>query len=154
MLRFAACLSFVALLTMPAFAATTTSQVAPADEYFGRQKISTLGLDNMIRDTETRENFNPEAASRLYGALANAEDALEDWAHKYPHDSWIPKRAYLLSHLFWRMHTPEASAAAGRCRYVLFHYFPKNRYASLAHHENEAAYAPPAGAAPAAAAAK
>ena len=148
-LRFAVCFAFVALLAAPAFAATTHTKpapanVAPADEYFGRQKISTLGIDNMIRDTETRENYNPELAPRLYGALANAEDALEDWVHKYPHDSWIPKRAYLLSHLFWRMHTPEASAAAQRCRSVLFVYFPKNRYASLAHKESEATYAPTA----------
>jgi len=162
--RLVVCLAFVALLAAPSLAATSTSgapskttpaksQVAPADEYFGHQKISALGIDNMIRDTTTRENYNPESAWRLYGSLAPAEDALEDWAHKYPHDSWIPKRAYLLSHLFWRMHTADANAAANRCRIVLFHYFPHNHYANLARHERAAQYAPQAAATPAAQAA-
>lgn len=158
LLRFAVCLTVAVILAGPAYGATKPStvahpkvaapQVAPADEYFGKQKISSLGIDNMIRDTETREGFDPALASRLYTSLQAAEDALQDWAHKYPQDSWIPKRAYLLSHLFWRMHTPEASAAAQRCRNVLFSYFPKNRYASLAKHESEATYAPVVAASP------
>ena len=139
LLRFALFLACMAIFGTAAFAG---QRVAPADEYFGRQKISPLGIDNMIRDTEARENFNPALSSRLYGSLATAEDALQDWARKYPQDGWIPKRAYLLSHLFWRMHTPEADAAAARCRNVLFRYFSKNRYASLARHENQATYAP------------
>jgi len=105
---------------------------APVDEYFGRQKISTLGIDNMIRDTDQRESSDPTMAARLYGGLMTAEDALEDWAVKYPHDSWIPKRAYEMSHLFWRMHSAEASAAADRCRNLLLTQFPTSRYAALA----------------------
>ncbi|MBV8172336.1 MAG: hypothetical protein JO219_10455 [Candidatus Eremiobacteraeota bacterium] len=116
--------------------------VAPADEYFGRQKLSTLGIDNMIRDTEQRENFDPTLASRLVGSLSTAEDALEDWAHKYPHDSWIPKRAYQMSHLFWRMHTPDANSLADRCRSILFNQFPKTKYAVLARVETQAMIAP------------
>lgn len=134
-------LAAVVASAMPAQAGTT-SRVAPADEYFGHQKISTLGIDNMIRDTDLREAYNPELASRLYATLMTAEEALEDWAAKYPHDSWIPKRAYLMSHLFWRMHTPEATAAAERCRNVIFRLFPSHRYAMLAKHESETLVAP------------
>jgi hypothetical protein len=108
---------------------------APADEYFGRQQISTLGIDNMIRDTDRRESSDPASAVRLYGGLVAAEDALEDWARKYPQDSWIPKRAYEISHLFWRMHSAEANAAADRCRDILFKQFPASRYAVLAQAE-------------------
>jgi hypothetical protein len=120
---------------------TTKAVVAPADEYFGRQKISTLGIDNMIHDTDMRESFDPQLASRLYSPLMAAEDALEDWSAKYPHDTWIPKRAYLLSHLFWRMHSMEATLAADRCRSLLFHSFPTSKYATLAHHETESTWA-------------
>jgi TolA-binding protein len=163
LLRFTVCLAFAAVFAAPAYGAskpTTVThpkvaavKVAPADEYFGRQKISSLGIDNMIRDTETREGFDPALASRLYNALQPAEEALQDWTRKYPQDSWIPKRAYLLSHLFWRMHTPEASAAAERCRSVLFKYFPKNRFAALAKSESETTYAPVVAASPTPAAA-
>lgn len=143
------CLPLVAALAAPVLASTTAAApqpaakaaVAPADEYFGRQKLSTLGIDNMIHDTDMRESFDPDLASRLYGPLMAAEDALEDWAAKYPHDTWIPKRAYLLSHLFWRMHSTEALAAADRCRTILFKYFPSNKYATLAHHETASTWA-------------
>ena len=146
-LRFASILACLAIAAVPAFAGPrVAAKIAPADEYFGHQKISPLGIDNMIRDTEMRENFNPALASRLYGSLATAEDALQDWARKYPQDGWIPKRAYLLSHLFWRMHSPEGDAAAERCRSVLFHYFSKNRFAALAHRESATTYAPVAAA--------
>ena len=137
LLRSAFCLAFVAVLAAPALAAP---KVAPADEYFGKMKISALGIDNMIRDTDVRESYDPNEASRLYGALMNAEDALLDWASKYPQDSWIPKRAYLLSHLFWRMNTPEATAAADKCRGVIFKYFPSNHYAVLAKSETASSY--------------
>jgi TolA-binding protein len=145
------CLPLLAALAGPALASTTAAApapapkaaVAPADEYFGRQKLSTLGIDNMIHDTDARESFDPELAARLYGPLMAAEDALEDWAKKYPHDTWIPKRAYLLSHLFWRMHSADADAAADRCRNLLFKSFPTNKYATLAHHETAATFAPP-----------
>ncbi|HME81805.1 MAG TPA: hypothetical protein VKF82_06985 [Candidatus Eremiobacteraceae bacterium] len=140
-LRFSFALCCAALFVLPALADQKMA-VAPADEYFGRQKISTLGIDNLIRDTEQRENFDPALASRLLGGLSAAEDALEDWAAKYPHDSWIPKRAYEMSHLFWRMHTSEANAMADRCRNVLFKQFPKTKYAVLAHVETPSMVAP------------
>ncbi len=140
-LRVAISLACATLFAAPALA-DPKLQVAPADEYFGRQKISTLGIDNMIRDTEARENFDPSLASRLLGPLSNAEDALEDWQSKYPHDSWIPKRAYLMSHLFWRMHTADADAMADRCRNLLFKQFPKSRYAVLAKVETPSMIAP------------
>lgn len=136
-LRIIPTLACAVALALPAFADQKTVN-APVDEYFGREKISTLGIDNLIRDTDQRESSDPTIAARLYGGLIAAEDALEDWAAKYPHDSWIPKRAYEMSHLFWRMHAPEAYAAADRCRNLLFKQFPESRYAVLAHVETPA----------------
>ncbi|MBV8082477.1 MAG: hypothetical protein JOY86_05775 [Candidatus Eremiobacteraeota bacterium] len=140
-IRFFISVACAAAFTLPALAGQNLA-VAPADEYFGRQKISTLGIDNMIRDTTARVDYDPTLASRLVGSLAAAEDALEDWAHKYPTDSWIPKRAYEMSHLFWRMHSSDANVLADRCRDILFRQFPRSRYAVLAHAESQAMIAP------------
>ena len=117
-------------------------KVAPADEYFGRMKMSILGITNSIRDTGVREGYDPQHASQYYNTLAMTENAVEDWAHKYPQDSWIPRRAYDLSHEFWRMHTPDANAEAQRCRTILFRQFPHNHYAVLAHRESASKVAP------------
>jgi hypothetical protein len=118
------------------------TMVAPADEYFGRMKMSILGITNSIRDTATREGFDPANASRYYGSLALTEDALEDWAHKYPQDSWIPRRAYDISHDFWLMHTPQADGLANRCRWLLFMQFPRDHWTTIARHESAAIVAP------------
>jgi hypothetical protein len=126
----------------PAVHTTPVSKVAPADEYFGRMKMSILGITNSIRDTGLREGFDPSNASRYFGGLAYTEEALEDWSHKYPQDSWIPKRAYDLSHEFWLMHTPDADAKADRCRTILFSKFPKNRWAVVARTETPSIVAP------------
>jgi hypothetical protein len=127
--------------------AAPAPKVAPADEYFGRMKMSILGITNSIHDNGLREGFDPPNAAKYYTSLALTEDALEDWAHKYPQDSWIPKRAYLLSHDFWLMHTPQADTEAQRCRNILFRQFSHNRYAVLAHKESAATFAPVAAAA-------
>jgi hypothetical protein len=117
-------------------------KVAPADEYFGRMKLSILGITNSIRDTATRESFDPAQSSQYYGSLALTEDALADWAHKYPQDSWIPRRAYDLSHDFWRMHTPDADKMANKCRWILISQFPHDRWAVIARTETEQKVAP------------
>ena len=117
-------------------------KVAPADEYFGRMKMSILGISNSIRDTGTREGFDPVGASRYYSSLAMTQDALQDWARKYPHDTWIPRRAYDMSHDFWRMHTSDGDAAANRCRALLFAQFPHDHWTSVARSESSASVAP------------
>src|SRR5215469_15187374 len=112
--------------TQSAHAAAQTHQVAappklaPVDEYFGKMKLSPLGINNTIHDTSMHLKYDPANAARYYTALEWAEDALHDWARKYPGDTWLPGRAYFMSHVFWQMHTPEGDAAAGRCRSLLF----------------------------------
>ena len=126
----------------PAHAKPAPIKVAPADEYFGRMKMSILGITNTIRDTRTREGFDPANAAKYYQTLAFAEDALQDWANKYPQDSWIPRRAYDMSHDFWLMHTPQGNVMAGRCRIILFRQFPHNHWAVIARSETAAKVAP------------
>lgn len=129
------------LLVAPASTAAK-SKVAPADEYFGRMKMSVLEITNHVRDSETRIANDPAHASSQYNMLSWTQDAVEDWARKYPADNWIPSREYRLSHLFWKMHTPEGNKAAERARKVLFKLFPKNHYAVVARKETAASVAP------------
>jgi TolA-binding protein len=122
--------------------AKPVSKVAPLDEYFGKMKLSPLGVNNTIHDTNLHVTYDKANAGHYYQALEWAEDALHDWARKYPQDSWLPGRAYYMSHVFWEMHTADASAAAERCRLLLFKQFPKSRWAAMAKHETQATVAP------------
>ncbi len=65
-------------------------KVAPADEYFGKLKMSILGIRNTIKDQSFKVDADPEKASGTLNAIALTEDAVHDWQHKYPCDSWIP----------------------------------------------------------------
>jgi hypothetical protein len=70
---------------------------APADEYFGRLKMSILGVRNTIADADARaDSVATDAAQNLCHKLTLAEDALRDWHAKYPDDTWIPKLGYAL----------------------------------------------------------
>jgi hypothetical protein len=67
---------------------------APADEYFGKMKMSYLGIDNTFRDASISSGdhtTDPAIANRV----ALAEDALEDWARKYPRDPQLARTYYL-----------------------------------------------------------
>jgi TolA-binding protein len=134
--------------TQSAHAAAQTHQVsappklAPVDEYFGKMKLSPLGINNTIHDTSMHLKYDPANAARYYTALEWAEDALHDWARKYPGDTWLPGRAYFMSHVFWQMHTPDGDAAANRCRALLFSQFPKSHWAALAKSETKEKVAP------------
>ncbi len=117
-------------------------RVAPADEYFGHQKISILGINNTIHDTNMRIGFDRVHAAKYFGTLAAAEDSLRDWASKYPQDTWLPGRAYYMSHVFWQMHTSDGDAAAARCRDLLLKTFPSSHWAALAKTEKPEIVAP------------
>jgi hypothetical protein len=116
-------------------AAAANPVVAPADEYFGRMKLSILGIGNIMLVTNLREAYDPAHASDNYAKLALAEDALEDWAAKYPQDTWLPGKAYYMSHEFWAMNTPDGDRAAERCRALLLSRFATSRYSSRARSE-------------------
>lgn len=86
-------------------------KVAPADEYFGRLKLSILGIRNTIRDMGYKVDANPEHKMAL-NAVALTEDAMHDWEAKYPKDSWIPPAILSLERLYAKVDSDEARAHA------------------------------------------
>jgi hypothetical protein len=100
-------LAFALLLLacVPILQAHARSRLAPADEYFGRMKMSVLGIRNELHDTALRIRYDPRHADRQLGACRWIEDAIEDWGNKYPDDSWLPGMALDLEYLYARIHT-------------------------------------------------
>lgn len=105
-----------------AFACITSAEsrtrLAPADEYFGRFKMSILEITNRIRDAE-RGRIS-------YGGLLSTQGAIEDWTRKYPADPWIPPREALMSKLFSRLHSRAGNAEAAHCRKFLHAHFSRS----------------------------
>jgi hypothetical protein len=123
-------------------------RIAPADEYFGRLKMSILGIRNVIKDQGLKIDVAPENGPSSFATMALTEDALHDWQHKYPCDSWLPGTIYALEHFYAKIHT---SAGVQRVHAVfawLRHDFPRANITGLARKEDGEATTTPGGTPP------
>lgn len=93
--------------TMPAFAEPSAT-LAPADRYFGRLKMSILGIRNSLRDLDAKVAADPTAAEDVFHKASLVEDCLRDWQAHFPADPWIPKYAYALARLYARIDSKDA----------------------------------------------
>jgi hypothetical protein len=76
---------------------------APADEYFGRYKLSFLGIRNIIHDMGI-EGDSPLALPLQEGRIHEVAGSLADWANRYPRDKWLPGTAASFVRFLERKH--------------------------------------------------
>jgi hypothetical protein len=119
-------LSFAA----PVFAGPTTN-LAPADRYFGRLKMSILGVRNSLKDLSARADAHPEDAEHIFDKAVLVEDALRDWHAHFPLDPWIPKFAYSLAQLYGKLDSDDARVRRNDTLDWLVATFPESEYAML-----------------------
>lgn len=62
---------------------------APADRYFGAQRLSNLGVRSIIHDM-VLEGTSPLALPEQLGRIDGVTSALADWLEHYPNDRWLP----------------------------------------------------------------
>jgi len=66
------------------------ARTAPADEYFGRTRLSPLGVGlELIR---INKYLDAGWGKRMAQDALYLESSLEDWQHQYPHDPTLPPR--------------------------------------------------------------
>jgi hypothetical protein len=110
-------------------------KVAPADEYFGRLKLSILGIRNTIKDMGLKADADPAHAMSVLGAVALTEDAMHDWEKKYPRDSWIPPAILSLERLYAKVDSDEARAKAKYTMVWLVKDYPSSAPGKIGKHE-------------------
>ena len=106
------------LVAASATMASAHTKLAPADEYFGRMKMSPIEITNHISDSE-------RSGGGSYNILTLTQNAIEDWTRKYPGDPWIPSREFRITQLFISLHSQSGYLAALHCRNFLHRHFPK-----------------------------
>jgi hypothetical protein len=127
---FLAAIVFAAVLTAPTIAADT--RLAPADAYFGRMKMSILGIRNSLHDLDIRaDQAVPDDASHIFDKLVLVEDAIHDWQSKYPHDTWIPRMTYSLAMVYKKLPIDDAQTHMNENIAWLTELYPFNEYAQL-----------------------
>ena len=95
---------------------------APADEYFGRTKLSPIGVRNEL--TRIGRYLDAGWAGRMTKDTVYVVDSLDDWQHQYPRDYELPrlyKRAY---DALGRQDTDEAKRARQQVRRTLLVNYP------------------------------
>jgi|SRR5579884_463640 len=88
------------------------SDLAPADEYFGRAHLSALVIRHKIfalKDDLHHMRMQPGDVAHDAGIVA---DALSDWAAKFPRDYWLPATGWTLATLYEELPGPEAQTRA------------------------------------------
>jgi hypothetical protein len=77
------------------------SRTAPADEYFGRTRLSPLGVGlELIR---INKYLDAGWGKRMAQDALYLESSLEDWQHQYPHDPTLPPRLLAFYRLLIRI---------------------------------------------------
>ena len=131
-MRFLANVCAVFFLVSFTAAAAAHSNLAPADEYFGRLQMSILGIANTIKDAglKLENGGNPESA--FNGPLSFAADSIHAWERKYPNDPWIAKNLLKLEQVYLRVQTAHGRALARETEAWLVHDYPYSPAAAVA----------------------
>ena len=118
-------------LTYKVIAAPLTEPSAPADEYFGRLKLSNLGIRNIIHAI-TVEGNSPLALPGQVTRIQAVRDSMADWADKYPRDSWLPGTIVKFATLLESKQQPSYDETAISLFWLLVEHYPKTWYSKFA----------------------
>jgi len=105
--------------------------LAPADEYFGRLGMSVLGVRNKVKDLGLDADNHPEHDKAVLNNALWVEDAMRDWAKKYPFDRWLPRYAYALEQMYERIPGDDAHKRALKQIAYITAYFPQTQYGKV-----------------------
>jgi hypothetical protein len=108
----------------PAVKAPAKSKVAPADEYFGKLKMSILGIRNTIHDVQANIEIDQGRWTGLVNKCDFTEDAVHDWEHKYPKDTWLAKTLLSLERMYAKLDSDEGRKRSVAAMKWLVHDFP------------------------------
>jgi len=97
--------------------------VAPADEYFGKLQMSVLGIRNELANLATRVESDAAFGKHEVKGAESIEDAIRDWAQKYPRDNWLDRYAVQLEKLYASIETGESRMhLAGFAQWIHEHF--------------------------------
>jgi hypothetical protein len=106
------------------------SSSAPGDEYFGRMKLSYLGIDNTFKDgVISAGDYTTDP--RLIAKLMFANDALERWAQKYPNDPQLARSYFFGEAVFRKVYTQDGQEIAWQYIQILTHKFGKTYFGKI-----------------------
>lgn len=101
---------------------------APGDEYFGRLKMSYLGINNTFRDEAIRAGAYTTDPG-IISKVAFADDALQAWARRYPRDPQLARSFYLGFMMYRKIWTAPSQQRAWQYANQVVRQFPGSFFA-------------------------
>jgi len=113
----------VALTPAPTMSASSAVS-APADEYFGKMKLSYLGINNSLKDATIMAGDHTDFGGVIQ-KVQFAENAFLDWQSKYPKDPQLPRSMFLMARAYAKIWT-----ADGQQKAALYYFTLRDQYAA------------------------
>lgn len=136
-------IAVVTLITLIAFASPSSngtaargpvsvSDLAPADEYFGRARVSPLGIRHKIFSLKDDLHHARSQPASIQHDAETIEDALLDWTKRFPRDPWLPATAWNLAILYEELPGVDAQTHALALLRLVRDSYPESTYADNA----------------------
>ncbi len=100
---------------------------APGDEYFGRMKMSYLGIDNTYKDGAISAG-EYTTDPKLISKLDFATEALHKWAAKYPNDPQLARSYFLGIQVLRKVYTQTEQQTTWDFMQILLHKYPNTYF--------------------------
>ena len=98
---------------------------APGDEYFGRMKMSYLGINNTFHDDAIRAGAYT-TDPHLISSLSFADDALTAWSKKYPNDPQLARSYFLAFQMYRKVYTQQYQQKAWDYAHIVLKKWPSS----------------------------
>jgi hypothetical protein len=104
---------------------------APADEYFGRLKMSALRVRYETMQLKKRYEAHQLLPEQTEHLLLLTEDAFDQWAARYPKDGWLASTGVLLAALYAELPGEVAREHAVTLYVYVKAHFPHSPYGAV-----------------------
>ncbi len=122
----------VALSSLAAGAKTAVDRsAAPADEYFGTQKMSALGIRMRVDALGRMYHARTIADNDLIHDASLAEASLRNWDERYPRDPWLAPTAFHLEQLYAAVQSSDGRTHATSLLHSIVGTFGTTRFGHL-----------------------
>ncbi|HZO95646.1 MAG TPA: hypothetical protein VFB22_17995 [Candidatus Baltobacteraceae bacterium] len=93
--------------------------------------MSILGVRNKVKDLGLDADLHPAHDVAILSNALWVEDAMRDWAKKYPYDHWLPRYAFALEQMYEEIPGDNAHKRALKQLGYITAYFPTTVYARV-----------------------